>query len=85
LNLRSSGAPIALISPKGNPAQDRDQRLRGVPLSRFAATGVINMRGDPVVIEYLNRALRSELAAINQYWLHYRLLDNWGYKALAMI
>jgi bacterioferritin len=41
------------------------------------------MRGDPKVIEYLNTGLRSELTAINQYWLHYRLLDNWGYKALA--
>jgi bacterioferritin len=41
------------------------------------------MQGDARVIEYLNRSLRSELAAINQYWLHYRLLDNWGYKALA--
>jgi bacterioferritin (cytochrome b1) len=33
------------------------------------------MRGDPRVIEYLNRGLRHELTAINQYWLHYRLLD----------
>jgi len=41
------------------------------------------MRGDPTVIEYFNKGLRSELTAINQYWLHYRLLDNWGYKALA--
>jgi bacterioferritin len=41
------------------------------------------MRGDATVIEYLNRALRSELTAINQYWLHYRILDNWGYKDLA--
>ena len=41
------------------------------------------MRGDPRVIEYLNKGLRSELTAINQYWLHYRFLDNWGYKALA--
>ena len=36
------------------------------------------MKGDAKVIEYLNRGLRHELAAINQYWLHYRLLDNWG-------
>ena len=41
------------------------------------------MRGDPRVIEYLNRGLRSELTAINQYWLHYRILDNWGFKELA--
>jgi bacterioferritin len=41
------------------------------------------MRSDPRVIEYLNRGLRSELTSINQYWLHYRLLDNWGYKGLA--
>jgi bacterioferritin len=41
------------------------------------------MRGDTTVIEYLNRALRSELTSINQYWLHYRLLENWGYRDLA--
>jgi bacterioferritin len=41
------------------------------------------MKGDAKVIEYLNKALRHELTAVNQYWLHYRLLDNWGYKDLA--
>jgi bacterioferritin len=41
------------------------------------------MRGDAKVIEYLNKALRHELTAVNQYWLHYRLLENWGYQALA--
>lgn len=41
------------------------------------------MRGDPKVIEFLNAALKNELTAINQYWLHYRLLDNWGISRLA--
>jgi bacterioferritin len=41
------------------------------------------MKGDPTVIDYLNKALRHELTAVNQYWPHYRLLDNWGYNALA--
>jgi bacterioferritin len=41
------------------------------------------MQGDKKVIDYLNRALRSELTAINQYWLHYRILDNWGFLDLA--
>ena len=41
------------------------------------------MKGDAKVIEYLNQALTNELTAINQYWLHYRVLDNWGVKKLA--
>ena len=41
------------------------------------------MKGEPKVIEYLNKALRHELTAINQYWLHYRLLENWGFTKLA--
>jgi bacterioferritin len=41
------------------------------------------MKGDAKVIEFLNEALKNELTAINQYWLHYRLLDNWGVTRLA--
>jgi bacterioferritin len=41
------------------------------------------MKGDKTVIEYLNKALRHELTAVNQHWLHYRLLDNWGFWVLA--
>ncbi len=43
------------------------------------------MKGEPKVVEYLNAGLRHELTAINLYWLHYRLLDNWGYKELAKV
>ena len=41
------------------------------------------MKGDPKVIEYLNRAIRSELTAVSQYWLHYRLQEDWGLGAMA--
>ncbi|WP_435418443.1 bacterioferritin [Parerythrobacter aurantius] len=41
------------------------------------------MKGDPVVIDYLNKALTNELTAINQYWLHYRVLADWGVHKLA--
>lgn len=41
------------------------------------------MKGEPRVIELLNEALKAELTAVNQYWLHYRMLDNWGVKKLA--
>jgi len=41
------------------------------------------MKGDPKVIEYLNAALRSELTAVSQYWLHFRLQDDWGYGRIA--
>ncbi|CAN5665193.1 bacterioferritin [soil metagenome] len=41
------------------------------------------MKGDAGVIDYLNKALRSELTAVSQYWLPYRLQDDWGYGKLA--
>ena len=43
------------------------------------------MQGDAKVIDYLNKGLRHELTAINQYWLHYRILDNWGLLEMAKV
>src|SRR5262245_278516 len=41
------------------------------------------MKGDPQVIDVLSDVLAAELGAINQYFLHYRMCENWGYKKLA--
>jgi bacterioferritin len=41
------------------------------------------MKGEAKVIEYLNAALRSELTAVSQYWLHYRLQEDWGFGKVA--
>jgi bacterioferritin len=41
------------------------------------------MKGNPKVIEQLNRALREELTAINQYFVHAEMCENWGYYRLS--
>lgn len=41
------------------------------------------MKGDEKVIDYLNRAIRSELTAVSQYWLHFRLQEDWGLGRMA--
>jgi len=52
-------------------------------LHYFSCAKIGAMRGKPEVVEQLNRALREELTAINQYFLHAEMCENWGYEKLA--
>ncbi len=41
------------------------------------------MQGDAKVLDFLNRQLKNELTAINQYFLHFRMLEHWGFEGMA--
>jgi bacterioferritin len=59
--------------------QSRARQAHGRP----GAPRGSSMQGNDQVLDYLNKALTNELTAINQYWLHYRVLDHWGVRKLA--
>jgi bacterioferritin len=71
------------------PTSDAGRRTRYIPPHdpgrRDAAPGAKEnpMRGEPKIIEALNAILTAELTAINQYFIHYKMLENWGYPRLA--
>ena len=57
-------------------------RCLAAPYCRVLAI-LVNMEGHPEIIEFLNEALKAELAAINQYFTHSKMCENWGWNRLA--
>jgi bacterioferritin len=49
----------------------------------FCGTKEQTMQGDAKVLEFLNAQLKNELTAVNQYFLHYRMLKHWGFERMA--
>jgi bacterioferritin len=67
------------------PRHDQGAGARGARTKKSAAGGVSKsaLPGNPKTIEFLNRVLKNELTAINQYFMHSRMLANWGVSELS--
>lgn len=67
--------------PRNNPSNDGGRGIKG---ATSGGSGVAP-RGDPKSIDFLNLVLKNELTAINQYFLHSRMLADWGISELAKV
>ena len=68
--------------PRNNPSDDGG---RGGKSAKSGGGGVVAPRGDSKSIDFLNLVLKNELTAINQYFLHSRMLADWGISELAKV
>jgi bacterioferritin len=68
---------------KVEPKKKIGKLLHQVRYTRFSFGRMIGLKGSPKVIEELNKALCEELTAINQYFLHAEMCENWGYEKLS--
>src|SRR3990172_12596360 len=64
-------------------APPRRRRVCAFTLPRAIWHTVAAMKGNPKVLQELNKALREELTAINQYFVHAEMCENWGYHKLS--
>src|SRR5882672_1329679 len=74
---------VEKIAKDRNPSPGRSSGRRSPWARPRSPSRRSPVKGDPDVIEMLNAVLTSELTAINQYFIHYKMCENWGYKRLS--
>jgi bacterioferritin len=74
---------VAALCSEGGTEKEKSGARAPTALHSPFLRRIIGMKGSPKVIEELNKALREELTAINQYFLHAEMYENWGYEKLS--